>query len=77
MSQVKIISNIQEVKSRNGYILTITNTENQKIKDLSNVIIKVPDISEQLSPLFDGSILVRSHHDCSFFIIIVSTAFIF
>ena len=47
----KILSNMQEVKSRGGRIITITDRENEIIKKLSEFVIKVPSVVEELSPI--------------------------
>lgn len=53
----KIISNIQEVKARNGKIIVITNNLDEKefaqIKSLAEEIIVVPFSSEELSPIIN------------------------
>ncbi len=49
----KILSNMQEVKARGGKIITITDIEDDVIKKLSNFIIMVPQVSEELSPLIN------------------------
>ncbi len=55
---LKIISNMQEVKARNGKIIAITNNpdekELQQIKDLAEEIIVVPFSSEELSPIINA-----------------------
>jgi glucosamine--fructose-6-phosphate aminotransferase (isomerizing) len=47
----KIISNIQEVRARGGRIITVTDMDNDVIKKLSDYVIMVPFVSEELSPL--------------------------
>ena len=47
----KVISNIQEVRARGGRIITITDMDNEVIKKLSDYVIMVPSVSEELSPL--------------------------
>lgn len=49
----KIISNIQEVRARGGRIITITDIDNETIKKLSDYVIMVPLVSEELSPLIN------------------------
>ncbi len=53
----KIVSNIQEVKARNGKIIVITNNLDEKelaqIKSLAEEIIVVPFSSEELSPIIN------------------------
>jgi glucosamine--fructose-6-phosphate aminotransferase (isomerizing) len=47
----KIISNMQEVQARGGRIITITDTKDATIEKLSEFVITVPSVSEELSPL--------------------------
>lgn len=49
----KIISNIQEVRARGGRIITITDLDDELIKKLSDYVIMVPSVSEELSPLIN------------------------
>jgi len=49
----KVISNMQEVKARRGIILTITDHDNQLLRELSNHLIIVPETTEDLSPLIN------------------------
>ena len=47
----KVLSNMQEVKSRGGIIITITDRDDETIKKLSDYVIKVPSVVEELSPI--------------------------
>ncbi len=47
----KIISNIQEVKARKGKVITVCYENDQKVKDLSDDYIEVPETHAFLSPL--------------------------
>ncbi|MGD9158151.1 MAG: SIS domain-containing protein [Desulfobacteraceae bacterium] len=47
----KMIGNIQEVKARRGKVIVVTNYEDQRIEDLADDLIMVPETSEILSPL--------------------------
>ncbi len=49
----KIISNMQEVRARGGRIIAITDTKDATIEKLSEFIITVPSVSEELSPLIN------------------------
>ena len=44
----KIVSNIQEVRARGGKIIIITSEENAELKEYSDHIIQVPDVSHCL-----------------------------
>ena len=47
----KILSNSEEAKARNARMIALTNSSNEKLKDLFDYIIKVPDVDEVLSPI--------------------------
>ena len=47
----KIISNIQEIKSRNGKIIAIVSEGDKQVKDIADHVIEVPVSLELLSPL--------------------------
>jgi len=49
----KILSNIEEVKARKGVIVTLISKEDKKISELSDYLIKVPQINELLSPILN------------------------
>jgi glucosamine--fructose-6-phosphate aminotransferase (isomerizing) len=47
----KLLSNSEEAKARNARMIALTNSKSEKLKDLFEFIIEVPDIQELLSPL--------------------------
>jgi len=47
----KIVSNIQEIKSRNGKIIAIVSEGDKQVKDIADHVIEVPVSLELLSPL--------------------------
>ena len=47
----KVISNIEEVRARKGKVISVTNPENKKVKELSEFVIEVPEVNEYLSPI--------------------------
>lgn len=47
----KIISNMQEVKSRNGRIIAIVTKGDQKVKEIADCVIEVPETMTMLEPL--------------------------
>lgn len=47
----KLLSNSEEAKARNARMIALTNSTSEKLKDLFEFIIEVPDIQELLSPL--------------------------
>ena len=46
----KILSNAEEAKARNARMIALTNSEDHKLDELFEDIIRVPEISELLSP---------------------------
>lgn len=49
----KVLSNIQEVKSRHGDIIAITDFRCHQLRDLANHVISVPRVNEDLAPLIN------------------------
>jgi len=49
----KIVSNMQEVRARSGKIIAITDMDDTVINKLSDYVIIVPHVSEELSPLIN------------------------
>ena len=47
----KIVSNIQEIKSRSGIIIAIVTKGDTQVRGLADYIIEVPETSDALSPL--------------------------
>ena len=47
----KIVSNIQEIKSRKGKIIAIVTEGDQQVKKLADHVIEIPETLEPLSPL--------------------------
>ncbi|MBR1792724.1 MAG: glutamine--fructose-6-phosphate transaminase (isomerizing) [Bacteroidales bacterium] len=47
----KIVSNIQEIKSRNGRILSIVTEGDTQVKNMSDFCIEVPDTRDSFAPL--------------------------
>ena len=47
----KTISNIQEIKARSGRILAIVNKSDDKVKDIADYTIEIPETEECLGPL--------------------------
>ena len=46
----KILSNSEEAKARNARMIALTNSTDEKLKDLFECIMQVPEIDEMLSP---------------------------
>ena len=47
----KLLSNSEEAKARNARMIALTNSNDEKLKDLFEVILLVPDVQELLSPI--------------------------
>jgi glucosamine--fructose-6-phosphate aminotransferase (isomerizing) len=47
----KVLSNIQEVRARNGRVLAIANRADDRLKSLADYIIEIPETLEILSPI--------------------------
>jgi glucosamine--fructose-6-phosphate aminotransferase (isomerizing) len=47
----KIVSNIQEIKSRSGIIIAVVTKGDTQVRQLADYIIEVPETSDALSPL--------------------------
>lgn len=47
----KVVSNIQEIKSRSGKIIAIVTEGDKSVKELADHVIEVPETSEPLTPL--------------------------
>ena len=47
----KLLSNSEEAKARNARMIALTNSKDEKLKDLFEYIVEVPDVQELLSPI--------------------------
>ena len=47
----KLLSNSEEAKARNARMIALTNSQDEKLNDLFDFIIRVPDVEETLSPI--------------------------
>jgi len=47
----KVVSNIQEIKSRSGKIIAIVTKGDTQVKELADHVIEIPETSDPLSPL--------------------------
>ncbi|UMY66557.1 MULTISPECIES: glutamine--fructose-6-phosphate transaminase (isomerizing) [unclassified Flavobacterium] len=47
----KVVSNIQEIKSRSGRIIAVVTKGDVQVRDLADYVIEVPDTADALSPL--------------------------
>ncbi|KZE75539.1 glutamine--fructose-6-phosphate aminotransferase [Myroides marinus] len=47
----KVVSNIQEIKARNGKIIAVVTKGDKQVRELADHVIEVPGISEALTPI--------------------------
>ncbi len=47
----KVVSNIQEIKSRSGKIIAVVTQGDTQVRELADYVIEIPDTSDALSPL--------------------------
>jgi glucosamine--fructose-6-phosphate aminotransferase (isomerizing) len=47
----KVVSNIQEIKSRSGRIIAVVTKGDTQVRDLADYVIEIPDTTDALSPL--------------------------
>ncbi len=47
----KIVSNVQEVKARKGYVIAIVNEGDTVIREMADHVIEIPNTEEPLTPL--------------------------
>jgi glucosamine--fructose-6-phosphate aminotransferase (isomerizing) len=47
----KVVSNIQEIKSRSGKIIALVTKGDSQVKELADHVIEIPETSDALSPL--------------------------
>ena len=47
----KLLSNSEEAKARNARMIALTNSHDEKLEDLFDFIIRVPEVTELLSPI--------------------------
>ncbi|MCC9042275.1 glutamine--fructose-6-phosphate transaminase (isomerizing) [Myroides sp. M-43] len=47
----KVVSNIQEIKARNGKIIAVVTKGDRQVRELADHVIEVPGISEALTPI--------------------------
>jgi glucosamine--fructose-6-phosphate aminotransferase (isomerizing) len=47
----KVVSNIQEIKSRNGRIIAVVTEGDTSVKALADHVIEIPDVTEALTPI--------------------------
>lgn len=67
----KIVSNIQEIKSRRGKIIAIVTKGDTQVRELADYVIEIPETSDALSPLITTiplqllSYYIAVYRDCN------------
>ena len=49
----KVVSNIQEIKSRSGRIIAVVTEGDKQVSELADHVVEVPDTLESLSPILN------------------------
>ena len=47
----KVVSNIQEIKSRDGKIIAVVTKDDKSVKALADHVIEIPEVTESLTPI--------------------------
>ena len=47
----KVVSNIQEVKARNGIVIAIVTYGDTVVKEIADYVIEIPEVAEPLTPI--------------------------
>ena len=47
----KVVSNIQEIKSRKGQIIAVVTEGDEQVRNIADHVIEIPDCSEEFSPI--------------------------
>ncbi|HEY3422889.1 MAG TPA: SIS domain-containing protein, partial [Methanocellaceae archaeon] len=53
----KVVSNIREIKARDASVIAIANESNTGIDQLADIVIRIPDASEYISPIMSVILL--------------------
>lgn len=53
----KTLSNLEEIKAREGKVIVITNNKDSTIENLTDAVLYIPKTIEQLNPVLVGSLL--------------------
>ena len=67
----KIVSNIQEIKSRSGKIIAVVTKGDTQVRELADYVIEIPETSDALSPLITTiplqllSYYIAVYRDCN------------
>ena len=50
----KVVSNIQEVKARNGIVIAVVTEGDTAVKEIADYVIEIPEVSEPLVPILSN-----------------------
>ena len=50
----KVVSNIQEVKARNGIIIAVVTKGDTVVKEIADYVIEIPEVAEPLAPILSN-----------------------
>ena len=50
----KVVSNIQEVKARNGIVIAVVTKGDTAVKEIADYVIEIPEVSEPLVPILSN-----------------------
>ena len=53
----KVVSNIREIKARDASVIAIASESNMGIDQLADIVIRIPDASEYISPIMSAIVL--------------------
>ena len=50
----KVVSNIQEVKARNGIVIAVVTEGDTAVKEIADYVIEIPEVAEPLAPILSN-----------------------
>ena len=50
----KVVSNIQEVKARNGIVIAVVTEGDTAVKEIADYVIEIPEVAEPLVPILSN-----------------------
>ncbi len=61
----KVVSNIREIKARDASVIAIASESNTGIDQLADIVIRIPDASEYISPIMSAIVLQLFSYYCA------------
>ena len=58
----KVVSNIQEVKARNGIVIAIVTNGDNMVKEIADYVIEIPEVAEPLTPILRIPLQLLSYY---------------